>query len=73
MPVMKAVMDCVSGGHVFLLVSAGLVLCSSATGNRNGIMPCTARLDAASAKNSRCRNQGFCILFFSQLKQGKTA
>ena len=43
---MKAIMDCVSCGHVFLLLSAGLVLRSSATGNRNEIMPRTAGLDS---------------------------
>ena len=47
MPVMKAIMDCVSGGHVFLLLSGGFVLCSSATGNRNETMPRTAGLDSS--------------------------
>src|SRR6516162_4031729 len=36
MPVMKAIMDCVSGVHVFLLLSAGLLLSSSATCNSSG-------------------------------------
>jgi hypothetical protein len=53
MTMMKAVMGCVSSGHVFLLMPAGFVQCSSATGNRDAKIRHIVASLAGSAKGAR--------------------